>query len=303
MGGYYTATIPAQDYGLTVDFRVGVVDTGYQVTVDDNGGLYYSYTVGDDVDPTLTITNPANNTDQEGLLSITADADDAGAGVEYVTFNPDGASAINDYTAPYSQNWNLDDAALGSHFIDVTVRDNAGNEVTKRHYITVVDTIDPAIDSPDDIEIYEGDVGEFVTWDPTDGRPDHYVILEDGITVAGNDWNSTSETISYSLDGLSVGEYNYTCIVWDAVGNSVSDSVIVTVSEVITTPTTTTEPTTTEPTTSEPTSTDTGTTDTTTTTGGPTGGGDILTPLLLVAGIGVVGVLLVVFVVLPKMKK
>ena len=288
IGAYFEATIPVHAYGTTVEFQVSVFDGSGNNALDNNGGARYSYTVGDDVDPTLTITNPTNNTDQEGLLAITATADDVGAGVEYVTFNPDGTGPINDLTAPYSQNWNLDDASLGSHFIDVTVRDNAGHEVTKRHYITVVDSIAPTIDSPTDIEIDEGDIGEFVVWDPTDIRSDHYVILEDGVTVAGNDWNASLETISYSLDGLAVGAYNYTCIVYDAAGNSVSDSLIVTVNEiVVTTPITST-------------TTDTGTnttSDTETTIPTPT---DDQTMMLLMIGVGGIVVVIVIVVIMKK---
>lgn len=290
----YTVTIPAHAYGTTINFLVSVNDNSGVNTIDNNGGSLYSFTFGDDIDPTLAITNPTNNTDQEGLLAITADAFDAGAGVEYVTFNPDGVSAINDYSAPYSQNWNLDDESLGTHFIDVTVRDNAGQEVTKRHYITVVDTIAPTIDSPADIMIDEDDIGEFIVWDPTDVRPDHYVILEDGITVAGSDWNSSVETISYSLDDLAVGTYNYTCIVYDAAGNSVSDSLDVTVNEIVTTstPTTDTTSTTTPGTSTQPTTTVTETTNPT-----PT---EDQTMLLLMIGAGGIVVVLVVVVIARK---
>jgi hypothetical protein len=44
-------------------------------------------------------------------------------------------------------------------------------------------------------------------------------------------WNSSSETISISVTGLSVGQYNFTIIVYDVGGNTVSDIVWVTVSD------------------------------------------------------------------------
>jgi hypothetical protein len=289
---WFDAEIPAQPYNTQVEFYVIVTDGCDNSVIDDNGGLLYTYTSDDDLAPTLVISNPGNNTDQSGLLSIEATALDPGSGIEYVSFNPDGGGAINDYTAPYSQNWNLDDESLGSHYIIVTARDNEGHTATMTHYITVIDDVDPVIESPDDIEFTEGEVGQSVIWNGTDIRPDHYVILEDGITVAGNDWNSSLEVFSYSLDGLEVGTYNYTCVIYDEAGNSVADTVIVTVNaEPTTTEPTTTVPTSTEPTTTEP-----------TTTPEPTGE-DPLGMILIVVGIGVVGLLLVVFVVIPKMKK
>jgi hypothetical protein len=281
MGGYFVATIPAHAYGTTVDFQVSVTDNSGHNTVDNNGGALYSYTVGDDIDPALAITNPVNNTEQEGLLAITATADDPGSGVEWVEFDPDGVSAIRDYTFPYSQNWNLDDASLGSHFIIVTVRDNAGHEVSKTHYITVVDTVDPVLDSPDDVEFTVGATGQTIDWDPTDIRPTSYEVFVDSVSTFTGDWNSTSEHIVINLEGLAIGEYNYTCVVYDDAGNSAVDTVIVTVNDVVTTPTTTT------------------TSPTTTTTPPPPGD---MTMLLVLAGAGV-AVVIIVIVVLQMKKK
>lgn len=292
IGDWFDAYIPTQPYGTQVDFFVVVTDGCGRFTIDDNGGLDYSYTVGDDVDPTLTITNPVNNTDQSGLLAITADVDDPGSGIEYVRFNPDGSGAVTDNTAPYSQNWNLDDESLGSHFVVVTVRDNAGNEVTKTHYFTVVDTVAPAIDSPDDVEFTVGDTGHIIDWNPTDMRPTTYEIFVEEVSTYTGAWNSSSEHLVVELDGLAVGTYNYTCVVYDEAGLNAVDTVMVTVNEVVTTSTTPTTTTTTDI-----------TSETTITSGEPTGGGDLMTPLLIVAGIGVAGILLIVFVVLPKMKK
>jgi hypothetical protein len=291
-GDWYNATIPAQPYDTQVEFYIQVTDGCGIEKIDDNGGFYYSYTVGDDIDPTLTITNPLNNTDQSGLLTITADVDDSGSGIEWVSFNADGSGSITDYDAPYQQNWNLDDETLGSHFVIVTVRDNVGHEVTKTHHFTVVDTDDPVLDSPTDVQFDEGDPGHSIDWNPTDARPTSYEVFVDEISTYTGTWNESSEHVVISLDGLAVGVYNYTCVVYDEAGNYAADTVMVTVNEVAIT------------TTSDTTTTASGSTDTDTeTTTGPTGGGDLLSPILIVGIIGVVGIVLIVFVVLPKMKK
>ncbi|MGY5877116.1 MAG: Ig-like domain-containing protein, partial [Candidatus Thorarchaeota archaeon] len=315
MGGYFEITFAPQAYGTEVQFRVSVTDNGGRNVIDDNGGLLYSYTVGDDVDPTLTITNPVNNTDVEGLLAITADADDLGSGVEYISFNPDGGGAISDYTAPYSQNWNLDDESLGSHFIIVSVRDLAGNTVTKAHYITVVDTTSPVLDNPDDVEFTVGETGYIIDWDPTDARPASYDVLVEGVGTFSGLWNTSSEHIVVELDGLPVGTYNYTCVVYDDAGHVAADTVNVTVNELPTTTTTTTTPsvttTTTETTTTSETTVTTDTTTTTETTSEPTTSSTPTTAttpppsgdmtLLLIAGaVGAVLVVIIIIVVLRK---
>ena len=290
-GDWYNATIPAQVYNTHLDFYIQVIDGCSNEKIDDNGGLFYSYTVGDDVDPTLTITNPANNTDQSGLLTITADVADLGSGIQWVSFNPDGSGSVTDYSAPYQQNWNLDDESLGSHFVVVTVRDNVGHQVTKTHYFTVVDTIDPVLNSPSDIEYTFGEIGNSIDWNGTDIRPSSYEVFVDDVSTFTGSWNDTSEHIVIDVDGLAAAIYNYTCVVYDEAGNIAVDTVFVTVEAAPTTTTpSTTTPTTTSPTTTTPTTSD---------TGPPAD----LTPLVVVAVVGVVGILLVVFVVIPRMKK
>jgi hypothetical protein len=291
---WFDAVIPALPYNTQVEFYVQVTDGCGVEGIDDNGGLFYTYSVDDDLAPTLTIANPTNNTDQEGLLTINATADDPGAGVEYVSFNVDGGGAIIDYSAPYSQNWNLDDESLGSHFIIVTARDYEGHEVTKTHYITVVDSVDPVISSPsDDSTTYiMGSV--YVNWTFSDERPASFSLLENGTEIDSGSW-PVGDFYALECDPtvLDIGFYNYTLVVVDEAGNAASDSVIVEIYEIfpVTTPTPT-ETTTTETTTTTSTTTP-------TTTPEPTGGFP-LGSLLIVAGVGGVVVLILVIVFFKK---
>ncbi len=55
--------------------------------------------------------------------------------------------------------------------------------------------------------------------------------------VSGN-WNR--DTITVTVDGLSIGPYEYICTVRDSLNHTTSDTVIVTVTAVPTTTTTTT---------------------------------------------------------------
>ena len=82
--------------------------------------------------------NPGNNTDQEGLLSITPDTADVGAGIMVVMSEPEGYGPSYDDTAPDSYDWNLDSEALGLHYVDVTTHDNNASEATSIVNIRIV---------------------------------------------------------------------------------------------------------------------------------------------------------------------
>ena len=139
---------------------------------------------------------------------------------------------------------------------------------------TVGDDIAPTLDSPSDIEYTFGDSGHTIDWSPIDVRPSSYEVFVNDVSTYTGSWNDTSEHILLDVDGLAVGEYNFTCVVYDEAGNTAADTVIVTVVASTTTPTTST-------------------------TGQPAD----LTPLLVVVVVGAIGILLVVFVIMPKMKK
>ncbi|MFW9806566.1 MAG: hypothetical protein ACFFFK_07545, partial [Candidatus Thorarchaeota archaeon] len=62
-------------------------------------------------------------------------------------------------------------------------------------------------------------------------HPVSYEILREGILVRSGPWNSSSETITINVDGLSLGKYNFTIFVLDINGNTANDTVFVNVSD------------------------------------------------------------------------
>ncbi|TFH07119.1 MAG: hypothetical protein E4H14_09235 [Candidatus Thorarchaeota archaeon] len=284
--GGYDVYIPSQDYSTTVEYFVIAVDGVGLQGIDDNGGSYYSYTVGDDIDPTLSIDTPTNSANVEGVVAISTTVEDLGSGVDYVQFIIDSGTPVNDDTFPYSYDWNTDVEDLGVHTIDVIVHDIAGNTESDTIDVPVVDTIHPLVNEPPDNEHVNGAVGLVISWEVSDLRPGSYEILVDDVVLHSGPWDSSPNTIEVSIDTLSVGVYNFTLIITDEAGNSAVDTVFVTVTPDYFTeaPTTSTTP-----------------SDTNTTTS--TGGGDTTTPLVIIAVIGVGGVLIIIFVVLPVLKK
>jgi peptide/nickel transport system substrate-binding protein len=133
----------------------------------------------------------------------------------------------------------VDGLSLGTHNFTIIVTDGSANTATDTVLVTVIDETPPVIDTPADIEYVVSTVGHSITWHPSDLHPSGYKIYADTTLVKSGAWNSSSETISISVDGLNPGVYNYMLVVLDIGGNAVPDVVLVKVSEMSSSTTTT----------------------------------------------------------------
>lgn len=132
----------------------------------------------------------------------------------------------------------VDTLVLGDFNFTIVLYDDNGAWTADTVWIHVQDTTPPTIDSPSDVEYTEGDTGNSITWTPADFALKNYTVYKDGVVVQSGNW--TGQPVTADVDGLSLGTYNYTILVFDQSGNTVTDTVIVTVSEEVTTTTTTT---------------------------------------------------------------
>ncbi len=87
------------------------------------------------------------------------------------------------------------------------------------------------VTSPDDFEYEEGVTGYSIEWGFFGPQPKNYSILLDDVVIRKGLCNSSAETITITVDGLSVGIFNYTIQIHDYNNNTKSDTVFVTVSE------------------------------------------------------------------------
>ncbi|MHA1929299.1 MAG: S8 family serine peptidase, partial [Candidatus Thorarchaeota archaeon] len=177
----------------------------------------------------------------------------------------------------------IDSLPVGVHLYVLTVYDTLGLNASDEVIVTVyTDLTPPVLDHPADITYVLGATGNTIIWHPSDDNPASYVVYRDGIVITSGMWNSTSEYISISVDGLSLGEYDYTIIVQDTGFNTAYD--LVTVSVVDSTSTTTE-------------TTDTGTTIITLPSG------DILIIISFIITIGSIGVIVVIVILIAKSRK
>ena len=120
-------------------------------------------------------------------------------------------------------------------------KNSEGNSSTDTVYVAVVDGTPPVLTHPNDLTYSEDSTGHTISWQGTENYPSHYEVFKNGSIYRSGPWNSSSEVISVSVDGLTQGAFLFVIVVYDIAGNSAMDTVVVRVLEPPTT-TTTTEP-------------------------------------------------------------
>ena len=127
---------------------------------------------------------------------------------------------------------------LGLRNLTLVLVDGCFNTAVDSVWISVLDVTPPIIEDIDDIE--EDDNTNFqIIWNATDAHPTTYRVLRDGSEIQTGTY-AIHYLIIVDCDDLSVGTYNYTCIVYDVGDNWAADTVIVTIIPAETETTTTT---------------------------------------------------------------
>lgn len=126
---------------------------------------------------------------------------------------------------------NVDGLLAAEYNYTILVTDMGGNTAVDEVIVTVVETTSPSIDSPEDIEYAEFDTGNMIVWHPNDANPKSYVMYFEETPLKSGLWNTSSESISISVDGLSLGVFNYTLLVTDQYDNTAQDEVLVIVTD------------------------------------------------------------------------
>ena len=89
------------------------------------------------------------------------------------------------------------------------------------------DGVLPVVTSPDDVSFENGTTGHTLNWSATDTSPAGYVIEVDGVEVARELWDGSSDNVTLILDDLGVGVHECEITFYEASGLYVTDSVTV----------------------------------------------------------------------------
>ncbi len=179
-----------------------------------------------------TITHPADISYTWGYSGyyITWIITDAGTGTRSYTIYVNGSSLISgSWTSGSSLSRNVDGLAIGSYNYTVIATDGLGGSVQDEVIVNVLNGI-PTISHPSDITYTFSCTGYAIWWTVYDSSTTTraYTIYVNGSFLASGTW-TTGSAFSRSVDGLSIGSYNYTVIATDGYGGSVQDTVIVNV--------------------------------------------------------------------------
>lgn len=211
---------------------------------EDDGVDHYPQLITDETTPTIDHPTDTSYVIGRTTTSIIWTADDEWPGWFDIYVN--GSLVRNGTWFASSIEYVPRFSSHGMYNVTVVAQDAAGNRITDTVFVNALldDSTPPTIDHPADIQYVEGTGGHSITWTASDEYPSNWTLLHNGTPAQTGGWDGGAITVS--IDGLPAGVHNMTIIVSDVNGNTVADSVLVTVtSSGITTPTTTTTTTTT----------------------------------------------------------
>jgi len=97
----------------------------------------------------------------------------------------------------------------------------------------IIDSTAPSVAAKSsDLEYTEEATGNTIYWQPFDQYPRFYQLLLDDSYIRVSYWRSY-DIIIINVDGLDIGEHNYTAVFFDMAGNKFASTILVTVNPVV----------------------------------------------------------------------
>ena len=194
-----------------------------------------AFTVEDTTDPIITIT-PSDLTVELGYTGQSFSWTATDSNSDTYTIELQGSGIVvgpTTWTSDAAINYNiLNGFSVGSYIYTVNFTDDFGNSIIDSAMFTVEDTTDPIITiAPLDLTIELGYTGYSFSWTAADANPDTYTIelQGSGIVIGPTAWVS-GVAITYNIpDVFGIGIYTYNITFSDESGNSVSNTVKLTI--------------------------------------------------------------------------
>ena len=124
----------------------------------------------------------------------------------------------------------LDYLIPGTWNYTIIVMDTSHLTARNTVFITVTpDATAPVVNSPTNINIPYGTIGQSIVWNASDLHPGNYVLYKNNVVASTGSWDN-STGVFVSLDSLLPGNYNFTVVFFDTNNNQVKNTVLVNVS-------------------------------------------------------------------------
>lgn len=219
----------------SVQYGVGV-HALYLVVLDTAGHesryLFYM-TVEDTINPSIVIeeTNQTFELGDHGS-KLTWTVSDLAAGTYDAYFN--GSLDMSKiWVSNTGTELDVDGYMPGLYNVTIIFYDTSGNSVQRSINMTVVDTTAPAIAIVAEDEVVEfGSIENNISWTIIELDPSSYNIIIDSVFIEQISYDNG--TVLVNIDGLSLGNHNFTVVFFDNSGNSAFDSINITVIDTIT---------------------------------------------------------------------
>ncbi|MHA2402296.1 MAG: hypothetical protein ACXADH_04830, partial [Candidatus Kariarchaeaceae archaeon] len=236
-GSFYTEGMWSSGENISIDidglelglhnFTIYISDASGNISNDS-----VQISVNDTIDP--VIDYPTGFSYEYGSTSnnITWNPSDLNSG-SYVIFRNGTFFTSDSWSNGTPIIINVDAQVLGLHNFTLYLNDTSGNTVSHSVFISIIDTLAPSIDKPLDYSYEYGSNSNFINWTGIDFNPYNYTVYLDAAYYSSGFWTSGTE-ISINVNGLNLGEYNFTIFLFDLVNNSISDSVLILVNDITT---------------------------------------------------------------------
>lgn len=122
----------------------------------------------------------------------------------------------------------IDGLLKNTYTYQLFVNDTSNNIQSFTTTVIVYDGTPPTVTGPGNTTVESGSTNQTVNWNATDNYPAYYNLYRDGVLIATNPWSSNIN-ISELIDTSTLGQYNYSIIVFDQSGNNMTDTLFITV--------------------------------------------------------------------------
>ncbi|MBY9016027.1 MAG: right-handed parallel beta-helix repeat-containing protein [Candidatus Lokiarchaeota archaeon] len=220
------------DYsGIDADYN-GIGDTPYDVSGGAGNKDYYPMMIYN----AFFFEHPDDLTYEVGV---------EGHDIKWVIINPtihslafnvfkDGTSIKTGQIFPMIKNEiviNVDGLDIGVYGFTIEVEDGDGGRFTDGLWVKITNNAPIFTATPTDFSYEVGDMGNNLSWSFSDISTNNptYTITRNGLLLIIDNPCVSGEVIEFSVDGLEVGSYGYTIEINDGYGETILDSVWVTV--------------------------------------------------------------------------